>query len=57
MVKPHRKDLFQDNTPVSYYAAGCWEIADEGFSDSTYFRNYIENLAQELAVNVRITIE
>jgi hypothetical protein len=47
----------EDNTPVSYYAAGCWEIADEGFSDSTYFRNYIENLAQELAVNVRITIE
>ena len=47
----------KDNTPVSYYAAGCWEIADEGFRDSTYFRNYIVNLAQQLAAEVNVMIE
>ncbi|HJX70995.1 MAG TPA: DUF4861 domain-containing protein, partial [Bacteroidales bacterium] len=47
----------EENTPVSYYAAGCWEIADEGFSDSTYFRNYIENLAWQLATDVNMMIE
>ena len=47
----------EDNTPVSYYAAGCWELADEGFRDSLYFRNYIENLAQQLAAEVSVMIE
>ena len=47
----------EENTPVSYYAAGCWEMADEGFRDSTYFRKYIENLAQQLAAEVSVMIE
>lgn len=47
----------EENTPVSYYAAGCWELADEGFRDSTYFRNYVENLAQQLAAEVSVMIE
>ena len=46
----------EDNTPVSYYAAGCWEIADEGFRDSTYFKNYIADLAKELAAKVNISV-
>lgn len=46
-----------ENTPLSYYAGGCWELADEGFRDSTYFRSYIENLAWQLAAEVNITIE
>jgi hypothetical protein len=47
----------EENTPVSYYAAGCWELTDEGFRDSTYFRNYIENLARQLASEVTISIK
>ena len=47
----------EDSTPVTYYAAGCWEIADERFSDSTYFKNYIENLAWQLATDVNVTIK
>ncbi len=45
-----------ENAPLTYFAAGCWELADEGFSDSTYFRNYIENLAWQLATDVNIEI-
>ena len=47
----------ENDKPVNYYAAACWEIADQGFSDSTYFRNYIEDLASQLAADVTIKIE
>ncbi|MBN2215607.1 MAG: DUF4861 domain-containing protein [Bacteroidales bacterium] len=47
----------KENTPVSYYATGCWELSDEGFRDSTYFRNYIEDLARQLATDISISIE
>ena len=47
----------EDNVPVDYFAVGAWEIADPGFADSTYFRNYVENLAWQLATDVKIDIE
>jgi len=43
--------------PVTYYAVGCWELSDEGFRDSTYFENYVTNLAQQLNAEVTSTIE
>jgi hypothetical protein len=36
---------------------GCWELSDEGFRDSTYFENYVTNLAQQLSAEVTATIE
>ncbi len=47
----------EDNIPVDYYAVGCWEIADSGFTDSTYFKNYVVNLAEQLAADVSVKFE
>ncbi|MFO7655506.1 MAG: DUF4861 domain-containing protein [Bacteroidales bacterium] len=46
-----------ENEPVDYFAVGAWELSDQGFTDSEYFRSYVENLAEQLAVEVSISIE
>lgn len=45
----------QNNEPISYYAVAGWELsADKNMSDSTYFNNYVINLAKQLAVEISI---
>ncbi|MBN2612888.1 MAG: DUF4861 domain-containing protein [Bacteroidales bacterium] len=46
-----------ENKPVDYYAIGAWELSDPGFTDSTYFKNYVQNLAEQLAAEVAVSIE
>ncbi len=46
-----------ENTPVSYYAVGCWELSNEKFREPVYFHNYITNLAEQLAAGVTISFE
>jgi hypothetical protein len=43
--------------PVSYYAVGASELSDPNFKDSTYFSNYVQKLAAELAAEVKIEIK
>ncbi len=45
-----------ESKPVTYYAIGCWELSDPGFTDSTYFVNYLKDLADQLAVDVQVEI-
>jgi hypothetical protein len=47
----------QDGQPVTYYAVGCWELSDTGFTDSLYFVNYLQNLGDQLAAGVDIKID
>jgi hypothetical protein len=46
-----------EQTPVTYYAVGCWELSDEGFRDPEYFEDYVINLAQQLSAEVDVEIE
>lgn len=45
-----------NNKAVSYYAVACWEGADKGFTDPTYFRNYVENLTKQISADVKVSI-
>jgi hypothetical protein len=46
-----------NNEPISYYAVAAWELsADKNFKDSTYFKNYVTHLAQQLSTDITITI-
>ncbi|MBN2013491.1 DUF4861 domain-containing protein [candidate division KSB1 bacterium] len=47
----------ENNKPVAYYAAAGWELSDERFKDPVFFRDYIENLAQQLSAHVDVTIK
>ncbi len=46
-----------NNKPVNYFAIAGWELSDEGFKDSTYFKNYVTNFADQQAAEVKVTIE
>jgi hypothetical protein len=46
----------ENNKPVTYYAVGCWELSDKGFTDKEYFENYIMNLTNQLAADVQVSI-
>lgn len=47
----------QNNEPISYYAVAGWELsADKNMGDSTYFNNYVINLAKQLAAEITIQI-
>jgi hypothetical protein len=47
----------ENNKPVTYYAVGCWELSDKGFTDKDYFENYLENLVGQLAAEVQVSIK
>ena len=47
----------KNDSPVTYYAAAGWEMSDERFKDPTYFKNYVENLVQQLSAKVEVTIK
>lgn len=46
-----------EQSPVTYYAVGCWELSDEGFRDPVYFEDYVTNLAQQLSAELEIEIQ
>jgi hypothetical protein len=46
----------ENDKPLSYFAVGCWELSDEGFADKEYFEGYLKNLADQLEVDVEISI-
>ena len=48
------KLAFQPRQPLTYYAVGCWELADTGFRDETYFKNYLIELTQQLSTPVTV---
>lgn len=43
-----------DDTPISFYSLGAWELADSNFADRNYFRQFLTKNAQEIAHPVRI---
>lgn len=47
----------QNQTPVTYYSVGCWELSDERFADASYFERYAVNLAQQLSANVNVEVQ
>jgi uncharacterized membrane protein YebE (DUF533 family) len=42
---------------VEYYAVGCWELSDERFRDQAYFTQYLQELANTLAAEVKVDIK
>ncbi|MEO6232707.1 MAG: DUF4861 domain-containing protein [Ferruginibacter sp.] len=47
----------ENNKAVNYFAIAGWELSDERFKDSTYFKNYVSNFADQQAAEVTVTIE
>lgn len=51
------KFAVENNEPISYYPIAAWELStDKNFKDSSYFNNYVINLAQQLSTEITITI-
>ncbi len=46
----------ENNKPVTYYAVGCWELSDAGFTDKEYFETYLKNLVSQLSAEVQVNI-
>lgn len=46
-----------NNEPVQYFTVAGWEESDQNFSDSTYFVNYVQNLAQQLSTDVEVQVQ
>jgi hypothetical protein len=46
----------ENDEPLEYFAVACWELSDTGFVNKEYFEEYIENLADQLAADVEISI-
>jgi hypothetical protein len=47
----------ENDKPLEYFAVACWELSDKGFIDREYFEEYVENLADQLAAEVEISIQ
>lgn len=48
----------ENNKEISYYAIAAWELsADKGFNDSTFFTNYVTNLAKQLSAQINVQIK
>jgi hypothetical protein len=47
----------ENDKPLKYYAVACWELSDEGFVNQEYFVKYVQNLADQLAAEVDISIQ
>ncbi len=47
-----------DNTSVRYYAVAGWELsADKNFNNPQDFTNYVAQLAQQLAVEISVSVK
>ncbi|MBD0364886.1 MAG: DUF4861 domain-containing protein [Flavisolibacter sp.] len=46
-----------NNQLIQYYAVAAWELSDQGFKEAAYFQQYVENLAKQLAAEVKVTIK
>jgi len=45
----------ENEVPVNYYAVACWELSDEQFINEEYFKDYITDLTNQLAVDVEVS--
>lgn len=45
-----------ENQYIEYYVVGCWEYADPQFKEESYFKNYLQKLADQLDTEVLIEI-
>jgi len=45
----------ENEVPVNYYAVACWELSDEEFINEEYFKDYITDLTNQLAVDVEVS--
>lgn len=45
-----------DGKQLSYYAVAAWELADSNFREEAYFRNYLKSLAENLGVEVIVSV-
>lgn len=51
------KFAVENNETISYYPIAAWELStDKNFKDSSYFNQYVINLAQQLSTEITITI-
>lgn len=53
----YAKMHMENQIPIDYYAVGCWELADEGFRDETYFKNHLLNLVSQIEAEVKVEIK
>ncbi|GAB3647026.1 hypothetical protein GCM10028791_08270 [Echinicola sediminis] len=47
----------EEGKSLDYYVVAAWELADLGFREEEYFKNYLKNLGSQLSVKPIITIE
>jgi hypothetical protein len=48
----------ENNKEISYYAVAAWELsADKGFNDSTFFTQYVTDLAKQLSAKIKVDIK
>jgi hypothetical protein len=45
-----------NETPLDYFAVGCWELSDDGFVDPDYFREYVMGLVEQLEAEVQVEV-
>lgn len=47
----------QNNQPITYYAVGGWELSTDAFRHSASFREYVQDLARQLAAPVKVQVK
>ena len=47
----------ENNKPLNYFAIAAWELSDERFKDSIYFKNYITDFVNQQTAKVKITVQ
>ncbi|WP_207495878.1 DUF4861 domain-containing protein [Aridibaculum aurantiacum] len=46
-----------NGAPVTYYSVAGWELSDAGFKEEAYFKNYVVQLAQQLAAEIKVSVK
>ncbi|WP_200978404.1 DUF4861 domain-containing protein [Echinicola sp. 20G] len=46
-----------EGTPLTYYSVAAWEMADPGFREEKYFKEYLLDLSEQLSIKPKITIK
>ncbi len=47
----------QNDTPITYYAVGCWELANPAFKTEDGFVNYLNSFVEQLNATVRVVVK